>query len=138
VRALAGDRLGSAAIEFAVVFPVFLIVLLGTFAYGIYIGTAHSLAQLAADAARASVAGLDDQERAKIAKASITESANNYPLLNAQSLVVDAGPLADDPNEFRVAVAYDASRLPIWGFAKFLPLPATTIKSSATVRRGGL
>src|SRR5689334_21418066 len=61
------DVSGVAAIEFAVVFPLFLLIILAIIGYGSYLGAAHSVAQLAADAARASVAGLSDTERASIA-----------------------------------------------------------------------
>ena len=67
LRALPRRTSGAAALEFAVVLPVFLAVMLGILAYGIYFGAVHSAAQLAADAARASVAGLSDDERAAIA-----------------------------------------------------------------------
>ncbi len=65
---------GTAAIEFALVLPVFLVLMLGILAYGIYFAAAHSTAQLAADAARASVAGLNDVERANLAKASVART----------------------------------------------------------------
>ncbi len=138
MRAFRRSEEGTAAIEFALILPIFLTLLLGILAYGIYFAAAHSTAQLAADAARASVAGLTDTERSSIARASVASNVRNYGvLLDASKVVVDAAPLPSDATEFRVAVRYDAASLPIWSFAPFLPLPSTTIEQTAVIKRGG-
>lgn len=137
MKEFARNRLGAAAVEFAMVLPVFLVIALGILAYGIYFGASHSTSQLAADAARSSVAGLTDEERATIAKQHVAANAPNYPLLKASKIIVEAGPLPEDATQFRVSVRYAADQLPIWGFASFLPLPSRTIVSVATVKRGG-
>ena len=72
---LAADRNGAGAIEFAIVAPLFLLIVLGLLVYGIYLGSVHSVEQLAADAARASVAGLSDSERIQIATQHIATNA---------------------------------------------------------------
>ena len=59
---------GASAVEFAIVGPVFVLLMMGMIAYGIYFGAVHSVQQLAADAARASVAGLDESERIWLAE----------------------------------------------------------------------
>lgn len=129
---------GTAAIEFALVLPVFLVVMLGILAYGIYFAAAHSTAQLAAEAARASVAGLTDAERSDLARTSVTRNLGNYTvLINPNKVTVEAAPVASDATEFRVAVRYQANDLPIWSFAPFLPLPSETIERTAVVKRGG-
>lgn len=134
---LAKDSRGVAAIEFALVFPVFLIVVLGILAYGIYIGATHATAQLAAESARASVAGLSNTERTSLAEAYVKAHAASYPILDPSKISVVATAAPAQPDEFRVAVRYDASQLPIWHFAAFLPLPSKTIERTATVKRGG-
>ncbi|MBL8581266.1 MAG: pilus assembly protein, partial [Rhizobiaceae bacterium] len=53
----------TSAVEFAIIAPVFILVLFGLIAYGIYFGASHSVQQLAADAARTAVAGLNAEER---------------------------------------------------------------------------
>jgi len=131
------DNSGSAIVEFSLVLPVFLMMLLGMLAYGLYFGTTHSISQLAADGARASVAGLTDSERAQIARLTVLASAGNYPLVDASYVSVQAGPLDNDPTEFLVTVDYDASHLPIWGIAGLLPLPPQRIQQTAVVKRGG-
>lgn len=128
---------GSIAVEFALVFPVALIFLMGVLAYGIYFGAAHSVQQLAADAARASVGGLDDAERASIASAHVAASGGAYPLLNAEKISVSAGSLAADPSQFEVRIAFDAEDLPVWALSGLVPLPDKIIERTAVIKRGG-
>lgn len=128
------DRRGASAIEFAIVFPVFLALTAGMVAYGIYFGAAHGAAQLAADAARVSVAGLDDQERNALAQQHVARSAGVYAFIVPKFVTTEA---ATADSEFRVTVRYDARTLPIWRFAPFLPLPSPIIERSAAIRRGG-
>lgn len=128
---------GAAAVEFAFVFPVALIFFCGLLAYGLYFGAAHSVQQLAADAARASVGGLDDAERAAIVNAHIAASGGNYPLLSADRISVTAQALAADPSQFEVRVAFDSSDLPIWVLQGLVPLQRKTIERAAIIKRGG-
>jgi Flp pilus assembly protein TadG len=79
---------GATAVEFALVFPVAIIFFCGLLAYGVYFGAAHSVQQLAADAARASVSGLNNTERASIAAQHVAASGGEYPLLRADRLTV--------------------------------------------------
>lgn len=132
-----GDVSGASAVEFAIVVPVFLTMLFGIIAYGIYFGAVHSTSQLAADAARASVAGLSDAERTAIATAHVHNNVPAYVLLNPERIEVTAEPLEADARQFRVSVRYDASLLPIWNFTPFLPLPERIIERTATIQRGG-
>ncbi|RWA68586.1 MAG: pilus assembly protein [Mesorhizobium sp.] len=57
------DVAGTSAVEFAMLVPIFILLLLGMVAYGIYFGASHSVQQIAADAARKAIAGLDQTER---------------------------------------------------------------------------
>lgn len=131
------DARGASAVEFAVVMPLLLLFILAILCYGMIIGANHSVAQLAADAARATVAGINDTERAKIARDTVAATSGNYPLLIPGKITVEAGSLASAPSEYRVQVTYDASDLPIWAFASLLPLPDKTIRSTAVVKQGG-
>lgn len=137
VRSALRDRGGSAAVEFALVLPIGLIFFCGLVAYGLYFSVAHSVQQLAADAARASVGGLDDAERGNIARAHIASSGGNYPLLKIDRLTVTAQPLSADPAKFQVRVAFDSADLPIWLFSGLIPLPPKTIERAAIISRGG-
>lgn len=128
---------GAAAVEFAVVFPVALVFFCGLLAYGIYFGAAHSVQQLAADAARASVSGITDAERIAIAQAHVAASGGSYPLIAADHLSVTAGALAADPTQFEVRVVFNSEDLPIWAFSGLVPLPEKLIERVAIIKRGG-
>jgi Flp pilus assembly protein TadG len=136
-RRLSRNSEGASAIEFAIVAPFLLMLVLGMLSFGLYIGTAHGVAQLAADAARASIAGLTDPERESIAVRHVTETADSYTLLESGHVAVQAAPDPADPTQFVVAVTYDASDLPIWVFSGLLPLPNRNIVRTATIKRGG-
>jgi Flp pilus assembly protein TadG len=131
------DRAGASALEFAIVLPVFLLIVLGILTYGIYLGSVHSVEQLAADAARASVAGLSDSERVQIATHHVITNANGYPLLNAAKVVVEAGASPLDSSQFRVLVRFDASDLPIWIMSGIVPMPDRMIERTSVIKRGG-
>lgn len=136
-RCFLANRQGVAALEFAIIMPLFLLMLLGIFAYGIYFGAVHSTAQLAADAARTSVAGLSDAERSAIALQHVDVTASSYALLKREAITASAGPLEEDGTVFQVTITYDARNLPIWGFSPFLMLPSQKIVRTAVVKRGG-
>jgi Flp pilus assembly protein TadG len=136
-RRAARSTAGSVAVEFAIIFPVALLFFCGLIAYGLYFGAAHSVQQLAADAARASVAGLDDAERASIATTHVATSSGSYPLLSGDRLSVTARPLDQDSSQFEVRVTFDSQDLPIWALSGLVPLPSPLIERAAVIRRGG-
>lgn len=136
-RHAGGAESGSIAVEFALIFPVALIFFMGLLAYGIYFGAAHSVQQLAADAARASVGGLNDAERASIANAHVAAGGGAYPLLNPERISVSARSLDADPSQFEVRIIFDSAELPIWALSGLVPLPGKIIERAAVVKRGG-
>lgn len=130
------DRSGAAAIEMAIVFPLFLMVMLGILAYGVYFGAAHSAQQLAADAARASVAGLNTRERESLVASYVEKNAAEYPLISPGLIRATAEPSSTNPGDLIVVISYNATDLPIWGLSSFVPLPSQTINRTAVIRRG--
>ncbi|MCB1385330.1 MAG: pilus assembly protein [Nitratireductor sp.] len=132
------DRSGASAVEFAIIAPLFLLMMFGMIAYGIYFGAAHSVQQLAADAARASVAGLSTAERASLARAFLEANSGDYALLDAKHLSIETAASASDPNQFTVSLTYDAVNLPIWEMYPPIPLPDKIIARSSTIRLGGI
>jgi Flp pilus assembly protein TadG len=135
-RAVQSER-AAAALEFAILAPVFILFATGTLAYGVYFGAAHSVQQLAADAARTSIAGLTDTERASLVEAFLDENISGYAPLDRQALSYEVGPAGGDADEYRVTLSYDASNLPIWDLYPPLPLPSRTITYSSMIRLGG-
>lgn len=132
------DRHGTAVIEFAILTPVFLLMLTGMLAYGIYFGAAHSIQQLAADAARTAIAGLSQAERDGLVTAYLEQNVAAYVLINPARLSHTIGDSAADPSQYEVRLSYDATDLPIWNLYPPLPMPGRTIAFGATIRRGGL
>lgn len=138
VRAWCRNTTGTAVIEFAILTPVFLLMLTGMLAYGIYFGATHALQQLAADAARISISGLDETERNALVETYLSRHASDYILIDGTRLRHTIGDHPTDPSQYRVALRYDASELPIWNLYPPLPLPAKEIALAVTIRRGGL
>jgi len=131
------DDAGAAALEFAILTPVFLLLTTGMIAYAIYFGAAHSVQQLAADAARTSIAGLTATERNSLVTTFISNNAGGYVLIDPQHLSSTVASSANDPTEYSVTLTYDASSLPIWNLYVPLPLPSHTITYSSVIRLGG-
>lgn len=129
---------GTAVIEFAILTPVFLLMLTGMLAYGIYFGAAHSLQQLAADAARTAIAGRTETERDFLVSRFLARNAASYMLIDPARLILAIGDSATDPNHYEVRLSYNAENLPIWNLYPPLPLPSKTMAYGATIRRGGI
>lgn len=130
---LAGDERGTAAIEFALVGPLFILLLIGLVVYGGWFWMAQGVQHLAAEGARAAVAGLDAAERDRMARAAVVDGGS-ATILNPGRLLVA---VADDAAEIRVTVTYDASGEPIMALAGLVPSPPRTIERAAVVRIGG-
>lgn len=133
-REFSRSRSASAAVEFAIIGPVLLLMMTGIITYGGYFLTAHTVQQLANDAARAAIAGLDDTERAELARqaAEAGLAGQNYMRGHVSNLGVsrDGGVLA-------VRLTYDASEDVYWTFAALIPMPSPAISRTATIRLGG-
>lgn len=138
LSSFARNGAGGAAIEFALLTPVFLLMLMGMLAYGVYFAAANALQQLAADAARIAIAGLSETERNGLVAAYIDQHATNYPLIERARLRSFIGDDPSDPAQFRVQLRYDASDLPIWNLYPPLPLPSQEMLAGATIRQGGI
>lgn len=130
-------RHGAAAIEFAIVAPLFFLCVLTMIAYGIYFSAAHSIQQIAADAARSAIAGLSEAERKQIAADYIRSSTMNQTFIKTSRMNVSVEDDANNANQFTVTIQYDASDLPVWGLFTFA-LPSKTIERYATIRVGGI
>lgn len=132
-RRFAGED-GSVAVEFAIVGPMLILVLTGIFTYGGYFLTAHTIQQIANDAARAAIAGLDDDERQQIARTSVAQdvASQSYMRGDVRDVVVTR-----TGEMMTVSVNYDAREDVYWAFAALLPVPSPVIARTATIRLGG-
>ncbi|RFZ89223.1 pilus assembly protein [Shinella sp. WSJ-2] len=134
---LSKDRAGTSALEFAIIAPLFFLVLFTLIAYGIYLSVTHSVQQIAADAARTAVAGLNANERVTLVNHYLDASRFNYSFLNRQKMNVQVADDPGNPDQFTVTISYDSSDLPIWKMFTFA-LPQEKIERYATVRVGGM
>jgi Flp pilus assembly protein TadG len=134
IRAFRRSDSGAVLVEFAIVGPILVVMLFGIVAYGGYFWLSHAVQQVANDAARAAVGGLDTAERSSLAQSSLTGSIGSYAFLQAKSAHVT---VAGDSTNLRVSIAYDASSAPFWAMKGLLPMPNSTITRQASIRLGG-
>ena len=131
------DRRATSAVEFALVLPIFIIMLFGILVYGSYLVVVHGVQQLAAEAARSSVAGLSDTERASLAQSYVTANVSYYPLISSDRITVRAAPSSANAGVFVVTVNYDDSQSFIYFLPQFVPVPPSNIVRTAAIPRGG-
>lgn len=124
------DQAGSNAVEFALVAPVLLVILLSSTLLGLYIGTAHSAGQLAADAGRYAMVGRDTDEREALVEAWVARTVDKYPLLRRDRLAMT---VSESGELMVVSVEYDMSFLPIPELTVGLGHLPRTIQRVATV-----
>lgn len=133
----AADRRGVSAIEFAILSPIFFGLLFGIITFGIHFGAANSVQQLCGDVARATVAGVNEDERIDIAEEFVDANAEKYILLRREFLSIDVSDSPTEPQQFDVRLEYDASHLPTIVWTQMFDRPPPVIRSVATVRHGG-
>jgi Flp pilus assembly protein TadG len=127
---------GAAAVEFALLVPVFLTLVFGIVIFGAYLAMIHGVQQLAAEAARSSIAGLTDSERGSLATSYVAANVSTYPLILPNNITVTAATSVSDPNVFVVTVSYNAAGMFIYSLP-FVPAPPSTIVRSAAIPYGG-
>lgn len=130
-------RKAASAVEFALVMPLFLVLAFGIVVFGSYLAAVHGVQQLAAEAARVSVAGLDDGERRTLALDYIAANAGAYPMIAPAQLAVGAATSTEAGRVFEVTVDYDASGMFIFALPRFVPLPPSRIVRRAAIPFGG-
>jgi len=137
-RAGLACRCGSSAVEFALVAPILLMLFAGITAFGICLGAAHNLRQIAAEAARASIAGVTDRERETLAQTMVLRSLSSGAMFRPESVKVLVGPDPKDATMYTVTVTLDANTLGINVFSKLIPMLPTVLRSTISIRKGGL
>lgn len=132
-RRFRDDSTGAVAVEFVLLAPILFALILGIITLGFYMGVSHSVHQLAAGAARASVAGLDETERRDIATTYLAEGATRYPLLKDDALTTSLDYSADAMGSITVNVTYAAAGTLLDVANGFLNLGIDTVKGRAYV-----
>ena len=125
---------GVAAIEFALIAPVFMAILFGIIVFGVIFGTFNGVQQLAAEAARASISGLSSNERTQLASTYVSQNVGAYVFLDPSKVQVTT---SAQTNVFQVTVAYDMSSSFIFGLHGLARLSSPIIKRTAAIQNGG-
>ena len=129
------DRRGATVVEFAFVAPLFLALMFGIVAFGAIVTIDNGLQQIVAEAARASVAGLTDAERAQLAQSSVTSTVSSYAFIDPARVTLSFD--APSATTFRVSVRYDMSKFVAYHLLASLPLPNPVVTRQAIAQRGG-
>jgi Flp pilus assembly protein TadG len=122
------------AVEFAILCPILVLLLLGLMAYGGVFWISHSLQQLANDMARSAVGGLSSSERADLALATFASEAPSYPNLDPAALTPS---IQDDGQTITARITFDGSGSVFWAFRSLVPMPPPTLVREAVVQLGG-
>lgn len=128
----AGDRRGVAAVEFALVGPLFLFIVVGMVVHGGWLWMAHSVQAAVSEGARAAVAGLDGAERERLARDMVAVQLNDLGLKSSDAVVQ----IRNDNGVLRVEAAYDISRHPLMALAPLTVAPSPVIRRTAAVQVG--
>jgi Flp pilus assembly protein TadG len=128
------DDLGVAAVEFAIIAPLFFLLLLGVICFGTIFGTYNAIQQLSADAARAALAGLTSAEQTSIAQSYVSSILSSYGLIDPAKVTVTT---ASTANTLSVTVNYDMSNSYIFKLGGILNPVSPIITRTAAIQTGG-
>lgn len=137
---------GAVALEFALVAPLFLLLVFGTMIFAIYFATFVAVIHGSAEGARASIGGFTNAERAQLARDRVQALLSGYqPLLNPVRATVTTQPVTSGGRPaYRVAVAYPVGDFGFGWFYTFInsvggsgQSAPTTVSYAVTVANGG-
>lgn len=130
LRNLARDQHGAAIIEAAFVLPMVIALLLGVATFGQWFMIAHTMQQAADEAARAAVAGLNDDDRKAMVAQSVTQSLTVASGVDPK-LVSTASKRSGD--YYTVTITYQTRQNKSLTIG-IVPLPLDPIARHATVK----
>lgn len=134
-RWLAADG-GMAAVEFALVAPLLLLLAFGIVVMSIYLAAWIGVIQAAAEGARASVAGMGAAERQSLAASRVQAVVSGYsPLLDPAKVVTEYPSV--QTGYFSVKVTYPVLELGLSHYSALAPVPSASPSRTATVTTGG-
>jgi Flp pilus assembly protein TadG len=126
---------GLAAVEFALIAPILLMLIFGIIIYSLYFCAYMGVRVAATEGARAAVMGLSPAERTSLATARVTHVLAAYrPLIGAGTPTIEAVP--SGAGLFRVRVRFDIRNSPIMNYAILLPKPDTILQAEIIVSNG--
>lgn len=129
-----GRESGAAAVEFAFLAPVLILMLMGIMGYGGYFWMSHSVQQLANEAARAAIPGMTASERLDLARASVAQGVGDYAQLTPAKVSTQ---VIDQDGRMTVRVSYDAAESFAFAVRGVTPMPPDQIQRQASVQLGG-
>jgi hypothetical protein len=130
------DTGGASALEFAIVAPVFFMLVFGIIVYGYYFASLSMLNHIAYESARATVTGLSDEERSTLALARADELISGLGgFIDADDIDVDAATVGD--GIYAITVHYQFNALGLIGASSLLPLPPMEQTIRVEISRGG-
>lgn len=124
---------GNAAVEFALVGPLFLLLLIGLVVYGGWFWMAIEVQHFSNEGARAAIAGLSDAERESLARAAILGDGSSDGLVPVGDVEVS---VVNDDGTVSVSVAYSAADHPFMAFAQLVPAPPMDIRRVSVIQTG--
>jgi Flp pilus assembly protein TadG len=122
-------------VEFALLAPIMIMILMSIAAYGGYFYMAHTVQEVANDAARAAIGGLTASERQSLASQAVTLDLQNYGFMAPSDTTVQVG--VDNGQDLTVFVNYNAAAQMPYALQAWVPLPPSTITRGATIALGG-
>ena len=125
-------REGAAAVEFALVGPILVLLLIAIVVYGGWFLMAQSVQALASEGARAAVGGLDAVERDGLARREVTAAVRGVALDPDRTTIE----VAEEAGRLRVVVVYDTGDSLVMALGGMLPRPPVVIRRSAVIHVG--
>ena len=125
-------REGAAAVEFALVGPLLILLLIAIVVYGGWFLMAQSVQALASEGARAAVGGLDAVERDALARREVTAAVRGVALDPDRTTIE----VAEEAGRLRVVVVYDTGDSLVMALGGMLPRPPVVIRRSAVIHVG--
>ena len=127
-------REGAAAVEFALVGPILILLLIGIVVYGGWFLTAQTVQAVASEGARAAIGGLDAVEREALVRSEVTGAVRGVALNPDRTTIL----VTEQAGRLRVVVAYDSSDTPLMLMGGMLPRPPAVIRRVAVIQVGDL
>lgn len=127
-------RHGSAAVEFALIGPLMIVMIMSMVVYGGWMWLAQGVQTLATEGARAAVGGLDANERSRLVNTFVNAEIGRVQGLSRDRLSVV---VESDAEVIRVNLAFDVRGHPLMAMSVLVPPPPMVIRRTAVVRTGG-